>query len=426
MGTHTKHRRWSAHAPGTLAAVVVVSVITSFAAVGATTVATGGAQSSGRPAAAHKAVAHRCFGLFPGRGAGDHYIEYPAGCSGHDEPDLAAISSGANTASNIKWTIVLPTDGTGTLGRPVVDLGPTFWFGATVRDSKSIYGQAFQELQFYPDSTLTSPACGSDGSFSTISTPNKYTVCSPVWAVKPSTFEEYAAFNGMLKRSGTTQPLVMNAGDTVTVQYSKGTQTGTPFNIVVTDVTTGQHSATLVLSGGVDGPLAPLTGANTTSNYMRWGAVQQAPLSLAWEIGHPNQYQYPLAPACFPGMFNCYSYNVTSGWQHTMPLKVRSVRFNNDTLLPSSWTVVDGQGGSQQDIAFCGTYNAPGSNGSCTFPWYSYRASAAALEFGGTYPNVTNSYNTYNQFRKTPTCSGPFGPNTIFCPTTLSPKPSIP
>ena len=280
MGTHTKHRRWSVHAPGTLAAVVVVSVITSFAAVGATTVATGSAQSSGRPVA-HKATAHRCFGLFPGRGAGDHYIEYPAGCSGHDEPDLAAISSGANTASNITWTIALPTDGTGTLGRRVVDLGPTFWFGAAVHDAKSLDGQAFQELQFYPDSTLTSPACGSDGSFSTISTPNKYTVCSPVWAVNPSTFEEYAAFNGMLKNSGTTQPLVMNAGDTVTVHYSKGTQAGTPFNIVVTDVTTGQHSATLVLSGGVDGPLAPLTGANTTSNYMRWGAVQQAPLSLA-------------------------------------------------------------------------------------------------------------------------------------------------
>ena len=149
MGTHSRHRRWSAHAPGTLAAVVVISVITSFAAVGATTVSTGTTQSSGKSATSHKAAAHRCFGLFPGRGTSDHYIEYPAGCSG-------------------------------------------------------------------------------------------------------------------------------------------------------------------------------------------------------------------------------------------------------------------------------------GSNGSCTFPWYSYRASAAALEFGGAYPNVTNSYNTYNQFRRTPTCSGPFGPNTIFCPTTLSPKPPIP
>ena len=425
MGTHSRHRRWSAHVPGTLAAVVVVSVITSFAAVGATTVATGTTQSSSR-SAARKAVAHRCLGLFPGRGTGDHYIEYPAGCSGHDEPDLAAISSGANTASNITWTIALPIDGTDAGARQVVDQGPTFWFGAAVRDAKSLFGQAFEELQFYPDSTLTSSLCGSDGSFTTTATPNKYTVCSPVWAVDPSTLQEYAAFNGMLKRSGTAQPLVMNAGDTVTVHYSKGTQTGTPFNIVVSDITTGQHSTTLILSGGIDGPLAPLTGANTTSNYMRWGAIQQAPLSLAWEIGHPNQYEYPLAPACFPGMFNCYSYNVTRGWQHTTPLRVKGVKFTDGTLIPSSWTVVDGQGGSQQDIAFCGTYNAVGSNGSCTFPWYSYRASAAALEFGGAYPNVTNSYNTYNQFRRTPTCSGPFGPNTIFCPTTLSPKPPIP
>ena len=424
MESQTARRRSARSAPFLLATAIVASLVTSLTWVGAAPVL---AASSRAVNANTKKVAHRCFGLYPNESDyGSRYIQYADGCYGHDEPDLAPISAVANTSQNITWTIVLPADGTGVGARAVVDVGPTFWFGAAVRDLKSLFGQAFEELQFYPDSTLSAPFCSPNGNYSTTSTPNKYTVCSPVWAVDPSTYAEYAAFNRMLVRSGTTQPLVMNAGDTVTVHYAKGTQTGSPLNITVADVTTGQQSAVLVLSGGVDGPLSPLSGTNTTSNNLQWGATQQAPLSLSWEIGHPNGYTYPAAPACYPGMFNCYSYNVTQGWQHTAPLKVKSVKFNNNTVTPTSWTVVDGEGGSQQDITYCGKYNAPGSAGSCTFPWYSYNGTAAAIEFGGVSAGVTQQYGAFNQFRKAQTCAGLFGPNTLYCATTLSPTPPIP
>ncbi len=416
---------------GVLALIgLAVGAVSAAGAAGSASVTSG---ASGSSAAPH--VVHGCYGLYPGggqaavsSGAGfaskpayaNKYIEYPPGCRGHDEPDVAAISSAANSASNVSYSIVLPTDGTGTGARQVVDMGPTFWIGAATQDSHSLFGQAFEELQFYPDAMLASPYCGSNGSFFTTHSPNTYTVCAPAWAVNPSTFTEYAAFNGLLKRSGMSTPLVMHGGDTVHIRFFKGTQTGTPFNISVSDVTTGQSSQTLVLTGGVDGPLAPLSGANTTANFMKWGAVAQAPLSIAWETGHPNYNTYPLAPECLPGMFNCYSYNVTAGWQHSAPLQIKSAQFNNSTVNPTSWTVVDSQGGAQQDIVWCGSINALGSNGTCVFPWYSYNGTAHAVEFGGTYPGVTNSYNTYNQFAKTAACSS------RFCATTLSPNPPIP
>jgi len=310
----------------------------------------------------------------------------------------------------------------------VIDVGPTFWFGAALKDSHSLDSQAFEELQFYPDSTLAASGCASNGGFTVTSTPNKYTVCSPVWAVNPSSFVEYAAFNGMVTTTGsTTQPFVMTGGDSITVHYFKGTQTGAPFNITVTDNTTSTSATTLVLDAGTgksdpDGTLSPLAGANTTSNFMKWGAVQQAPLSLSWEIGHPNIYKYNVSE-CVPGQaFDCYSYNVTNGWLPITPLRITSAQLNNKTANPTSWTTTDSQGGSAEDVRWCGSYNAAGSGGSCTFPWYTYNGTASAIEFGGSFTGTTDAYNTYHQFATTTLCSG----GTIYCATTLSPKPPIP
>jgi hypothetical protein len=46
---------------------------------------------------------------------------------------------------------------------PVAATGPTFWFGGTVTDPTSLFGQAFYELQFYPDSIVTN--CNPNGAF---------------------------------------------------------------------------------------------------------------------------------------------------------------------------------------------------------------------------------------------------------------------
>src|SRR4029077_883805 len=181
---------------------------------------------------------------------------YAPGCYGHDEPQLTPISSTAGSGQNITWTFVLPSDSPGS--RKVIDEGPAFWLGALVNDSNSLGNEAFDELQFYPDSVLTSPYCGSDGSFTTKPSSNKYTACAPAFAADPFLGTEYAAFNGMLTSGTTTKPLVMYAGDTIVAHYFPGTQSGTPLNIQVTDTTAGHTgTGTIVVVGGTDGPLAP-------------------------------------------------------------------------------------------------------------------------------------------------------------------------
>ena len=305
-------------------------------------------------------------------------------------------------------------------------MGPTFWFGASVSDSQSLNSQAELEVQFYPDSTLSGPGCTSGGGFAVTKTPNKYTVCTPVWAVNPSTFTEYAAFNHMLALStNASAPLVMSAGDTVTVRiYISGAH----YNVFVKDVTTGKQSGVISLVSGSDGALGAAYDKNVRTNNLKWGAVQNTPLSFAWEIGHPDFYAYPRAPACYPGMFNCFSYNVTNGWQKTAaPLQFKSVIYKNSTVnKPSAWSTVDGQGGSEEDIAYCGSYNAAGSGGSCTFPWYSYNGTDAAIVFGGSWPGTTFTENTYHQYKTTQACTGVYGANTLYCATTMPNKPPIP
>ena len=87
---------------------------------------------------------------------------YTSGCTGHDEPELDPVSSANRSAENVTWRVQLPTDGT----VPVSAVGPTFWFGGTVKDTnpKKIGGEGFLELQFYPDSFTTK--CSSNGGFS--------------------------------------------------------------------------------------------------------------------------------------------------------------------------------------------------------------------------------------------------------------------
>lgn len=378
---------------------------------------------------------HHCFGLYPG--GGSYYkINYAAGCYGHDEPDIAPIQSTSGTTSNITWTFYLPKDGT---GMSVLSLGPTFWLGTEVTDSASLGGQAFQELQFYPDETLASQAttptlnsgCGPGGVYNPISSPGKWTICSPTWAVDPNSFDEYAAFNGMVQNASSPgAAFTMNSGDKIQAHIFKGSQSGNPVNVVVKDLTLGTTSATLVLNAGsykvdTDGPLTTVGGANTATNFLYWGGTQAPPFSISWEIGHPNIFTYPLAPACYPGMFNCYSYNVGGGWQKTTPIKIVGLHFTvgSTTYKPQSWETTDGQGGSQEDIDYCGSYNNSLGGGFCTFPWYSQNgasgASGTSIEFGGTYSGVTNGYGAYTQYARTPLCSGPFGADTVFCAHTV-------
>ena len=69
-----------------------------------------------------------CFAHRPNYIEGKIEVTYEAGCTGHDEPELAPISSAPGSARDLTWTVVLPSDG----AVPVDAVGPTFWFGGTV------------------------------------------------------------------------------------------------------------------------------------------------------------------------------------------------------------------------------------------------------------------------------------------------------
>jgi hypothetical protein len=195
-----------------------------------------------------------CLAHIPGGLGQDWYEAYTPGCTGHDEPELDPVSSVSRSAENITWRAQLPADGT----VPVSSVGPTFWFGGTVKDSNphKIGQQGFLELQFYPDSFTKN--CGSTGSFSLVHAPNVYTACSPVWtlAKKGSQIAEPAAFNGMLTDASGKAPFVMHALDIVDVHiWAPGPSSA--YQEQVTDETSGQTSSVLVLISPKDGPLTP-------------------------------------------------------------------------------------------------------------------------------------------------------------------------
>ncbi|TME07025.1 MAG: hypothetical protein E6I69_08695, partial [Chloroflexi bacterium] len=177
------------------------------------------------------------------------YVWYTGGCTGHDEPEIDPLSDRPGSARDLTWTVVLPTDG----AINVDAVGPTFWIGGTVTDPNSRYGQAFLELQFYPNSITT--GCTAGGGYNVVFSPNTYTACSPVWEVSRKGGSESAAFNAMLTDTATGGPLMMHAGDTIT-DHQYVTPAADGMHITVTDLTTG-HAGTIILNSKIDGPLMP-------------------------------------------------------------------------------------------------------------------------------------------------------------------------
>lgn len=67
----------------------------------------------------------------------------------------------------------------------------------------------------------------------------------------------------------------------------------------------------------------------------------------------------------------------------------------------------------------CPSYGGP----FCTYPWYALNSNGKAFTFGADYPGTLHDYGQGFQFATTPQCGGPFGPDSTFCDTTLSPVP---
>jgi hypothetical protein len=337
-------------------------------------------------------------------------VWYTASCTGHDEPEIDPLSDHAGSAQDLTWQLVLPTDGTTT----VDSVGPTFWIGGTVTDAHSLFGQAFLELQFYPNSLLK--GCASGGGFNVIYDPSVYTACSPVWEVSKHGNSESAAFNAMLTDSAGGGPLVMHAGDTITDhQYVTPAQDG--MHVTVTDLSTG-HSGTIILNSQVDGPLMPAYSQQRLGNALQWGIVDDAPNSLVWEIGHTSPFTNPAGQFCLPGSATkppCYSYNVPT-WLGFHPLEIKGVTFG-DGSSAQGWSVVSDFGGIAEINQYCGAahYGTP----FCWYPWYAYNGADKAFTYGGDYPGTTQDFGKALQFQQAKNCPSPSGPNTTYCSTVL-------
>lgn len=391
------------------AAAIATGMAAALAAAGPAAVGqaagTGGSRAATSPTS-QTVSGGVCIGRHPNYSSA---IWYTGACSGHDEPELDPVSSLAGSAQDLTWTAILPADGT----VPVSSVGPTFWWGGAVSDPNphALFGQAFLELQFYPDSIVNN--CSSDGGFNVKQAANKFSVCAPVWQVDSVSNKEDAAFNAELYNGSSKSPLVMNAGDTVRIHFYVTSATQ-GWNITVTDLTTGQ-SGTIVLNSKY-GPLLPLFSTQQIGNALGWGAVDDTPNAFVWEIGHTSDFATPAGQLCDPGQTDCGSYDTTH-WLGITPLKILSVTFANGSQ-PSEWAVVSDLGGTAYVNQFCASYGGP----YCTYPWYAAN-SAGPITFGADYPGTTFDYGQGAQFATTPQCGGPFGADSTYCDTVLSPQP---
>ena len=313
---------------------------------------------------------------------------------------------------------VLPSNGS---SFPVDAVGPTFWFGGTVNDASSLFGQAFEELQFYPNALVSN--CTPNGGFVVSNVPGDYTVCSPVWKItttgqKPN-FHEPAAFNAMLTDGSSNAPLVMHAGDTIQVHYFV-TAAKNGWHINVQDVTTKQ-SGTIVLDSKSDGPLMPSYNTQQIGNSLKWGAVHDTPDSFVWEIGHTWPFTSPASQFCAPGEAGCYSYDAPAWRNQSPPIHILNVTFANGSH-PGSWAVVSDYGGKAEVLdpaetgSTCTSYGGP----FCIYPWYTQNTDGS-FTYGVNYPTTANDFGKADQFRQQPTCGGPFGPDSTYCARVILP-----
>jgi hypothetical protein len=338
---------------------------------------------------------------------------YDADCSGHDEPELDPLSSVAGSAKDVSWTFILPSDG----ALPVSAVGPTFWFGGTVTDPASLFGQAFLEVQFYPDGILRN--CNPNGSFLLTPAPNKFTVCSPVWSLtatgqKPN-FHEPAAFNAMLTTSGNKHdPMVMNAGDEITIHFHLGPPSD-GWHIDVSDNSTHQ-SGTIVLNSA-SGPLLPAFSTQEVkdNNQLGWGIVHDTPNSFVWEIGHTSPFSAPKSQFCLPGDPICDSYNLAD-WTSFSPLRIESVSLAGQA--PTGYAVVSDFGGNAEIIDNCGALGTLTSF--CNYPFYSL-GQDGTFRYGGDYGGTATDFGAATQFPLTTDCNGPFGTDTTYCANQILP-----
>ncbi|MGN6681396.1 MAG: hypothetical protein ACTHKL_26825 [Streptosporangiaceae bacterium] len=396
-----------------IAAVSAVALGLSASAGAASASTSSGAVTS---ASGGDTSTENCLAHVVGGQSEDWYDYYTPGCTGHDEPELDPVSSAPGSAQDITWRVVLPADG----AVPVSSVGPTLWFGGTVKDTNpsKIGGEGFLELQFYPDSVTT--RCTSGGGFRVTHQADTYTACSPVWTIQQrgNDIIEPAAFNGMLMNTAGTGPFVMHALDTVDV-HIWAPSPDAAYQEQVMDETTGETSSVLVLNSPGDGPLTPEFNTQQIGNALDWGGVWDTPMAFVYEIGHSDLYGDHSGAFCVPGQTFCGSFN-RDNWAGQQPIRILNVTFG-DGSHPQNWAAVSDTGGKAEVLgnSFVGPTDCTQYGGPyCIYPWFSW--DGQAFNYGVRYPNTVTNFGEANQFAQVTTCpeDGVFPGNT-YCDTII-------
>lgn len=103
-------------------------------------------------------------------------------------------------------------------------------------------------------------------------------------------------------------------------------------------------------------------------------------------------------------------------WLGFSPLQIKSVTFANGASA-SKWAAVSDFGGAAEVNQYCNACGGP----YCIYPRYVFNGTDTAFTYGADYPGTQNDYGQASQFAATPQCGGPFGPDSTYCDTVLSP-----
>ena len=281
----------------------------------------------------------------------------------------------------------------------------------------TLFNEGFLEVQFYPDSKLS--GCTRGGGFNITFDPNNYSVCSPVWVVSKNGAREFAAFNTMLRQAGGHGPLVMHAGDTITVHYYQ-TPAHDGAHITVHDLTT-KTNGTIILNNSRFGPMNPAFNQQKIGNTLGWGLVRDAPNAFVWEIGHESPYPPDFGAFCIPGDSSgaCQSFNAPA-WAGTTPIRILGVTFAGGKAA-KHWGVVSDTGGKAEVLgkSFVGPTTCKGYGGPyCIYPYYTQNKDGS-FSYGVRYPTTFQGFGGAGQFSPVLACGGPFGPNSTYCMTKI-------
>lgn len=337
-----------------------------------------------------------CYGRWPVGGQS----AYSSGCYGHDEPAINPFSDLPGSGGNVTWQVTLPVDRSPTQNQS--EMYAAIWFGMDLYDPYGYNAQCFLELQMYPDTNASgAPQAGIWSAFAV------------AWQVELANGFENACYAAPLNQVANGQPFQMNQGDRLNVTMTGWL--GSPYgeNITVVDQTTGTSSFLNLYNTLKGYPLDPAYVANNIQDSLPWSPGGDLPVAFSFESGHtadaPGNNSYggcssgappsgPLDPAVPCGSYDPWNWsqNTKTPWQILPP-----VFFNAHQRQTASQFGFEQDFGGIHWIDPLSNGACLGSDGSafCSYPWYSWSASAHAFEFGATdYTGTTQDFGQFDQY----------------------------